>query len=64
VVTATPYLPGVEQMKAQFPALQLTPDGLVVPIRGCSPESVLAECLAHGIQVTGSSIVYDAGSRA
>jgi hypothetical protein len=64
VVTATPYLPGIEQMKAQFPGLQLTPNGLSMPIRGCSPESVLAECLAHGIQVAGSSIVYDAGLRA
>jgi hypothetical protein len=60
VVTATPYLPGIEQIKAQFPALQLTPDGLSVPIRGCSPESVLAECLARGIQVSGSTIIYDA----
>jgi hypothetical protein len=64
VVTATPYLPGIQQIKAQFPALQLTPDGLSVPIGGCSPESVLAECLAHGIQVAGSSIVYNAGLRA
>ena len=60
VVTATPYLPGLERLKAQLPALQLTPDGLRVPIRSCSPESVLADCLAHGIQVIGSRIVYDA----
>lgn len=60
VVTSTPYLPGLERLKAQLPALQLTPDGLRVPIRSCSPESVLADCLAHGIQVIGSRIVYDA----
>jgi hypothetical protein len=29
-----------------------------VPILARSPEEVLAECLAHGIQVAGSSIVY------
>jgi hypothetical protein len=58
VVTATPYLPGLERLRDQFPGLQLNPAGLSVPIRAWSPEAVLAECLAHGIQVTGSRVVY------
>ena len=58
VITATPYLPGLESLKAQFPEIQLHPAGLSVPIRAWSPEFVLAECLAHGIQVAGSRVVY------
>jgi hypothetical protein len=58
VVTATPYLPGLARLQAQFPGLQLNPAGLSVPIRAWSPEVVLAECLAHGIQITESRIVY------
>jgi hypothetical protein len=60
VVTATPYLPGLEGLTAQFPGVQLSSAGLSVPLRAWSPEAVLAECLAHGIQVTGSRIIYGA----
>jgi hypothetical protein len=58
VATATPYLPGVDRLRAQFPGLRPNAGGLVVPIRTRSPEDVLAECLAVGIQVAGSRIVY------
>ena len=58
VVTATPYLPGVERLSARFPGLRPDPSGLLVPIRTRSPEEVLAECLAEGMQVAGSRIVY------
>ncbi len=58
VVTATPYLPGVERLSAQFPGLRPDSSGLLVPIRTGSPEEVLAECLARGMQVVGSRVVY------
>jgi hypothetical protein len=58
VVTATPYLSGLERLTAQFPGLHPNPIGLLVPIPTRSPEEVLAECLAQGIQVDGSRIIY------
>jgi hypothetical protein len=58
VATATPYLPGLERLRALFPELRSTASGLVVPIGGQSPEEVLARCLAEGVRVTGSRIVY------
>ena len=58
VATATSYLPGVNRLRAQFPGLRPDAGGLVVPIKTRSPEEVLAECLAIGIQVAGSRIVY------
>jgi hypothetical protein len=58
VVTSTPYLPALDHLRDRFPGLRLTGAGLSVPIRGCSPEAVLAECLAWGIEVSGSRIVY------
>lgn len=58
VLTGTPFLPGLERLKMQFPDLQLDPTGLSIPIPGRSPEEVLAECLASGMQVTESRIVY------
>jgi hypothetical protein len=58
VVTATPYLPGIEGLSARFPGLRPSSSGLMVPINRRSSEEVLAECLAIGIQVAGSRIVY------
>lgn len=63
VVTSAPYLPGLERLKAMFPGLQSNPTGFQVPIQANSPEEVLAECLAHGMQVTGSQIVYSPNAR-
>ena len=59
VVAATPYLPGLEGLKVRFPEAQFDSAGLSIPVCGWSPEAVLAECLAQGIQVIGSRIVYD-----
>src|SRR5438094_780627 len=45
VVTATPYLSGLERLSAQFPGLHADGAGLLVPLPTGSPEEVLAECL-------------------
>ncbi len=58
VVTGSPYLPGLERLNNVFPGAQLSPAGFQVPIPTGSPEEVLAECVAHGIQVAGSRIIY------
>jgi hypothetical protein len=53
-----PFLPGLDRLRMQFPDLQIHPTGLSIPIQARSPEEVLAECLANGMQVTESRIVY------
>jgi hypothetical protein len=59
VITALPHLPGVERLAQQFPGIiHCSPLGLLIPISTGSPEEVLAECLATGIQVTTSRVVY------
>jgi hypothetical protein len=58
VATATPYLPGVEHLRGFFPGLRATDTALLVPLRWQSPEEVLARCVAEGIQVTASRVVY------
>lgn len=58
VATATPYLPGLERLRALFPGLQSTGNGLLIPVPTQSPEEVLAQCLAEGVRVTGSRVVY------
>jgi hypothetical protein len=58
VATATPYLTGLQRLSAQFPGLHADGADLLVPLPTGSPEEVLAECLASGVQVTGSRIVY------
>jgi hypothetical protein len=58
IVTATPYLPGLDRLSVLFPGLRSGPTGLMVPILTRSPEEVLAECLSHGMQVNGSRVVY------
>jgi hypothetical protein len=63
VATATPYLPGLERLRALFPRLQSTGNGLLIPVPTQSPEEVLAQCLAEGVRVTGSRIVYSRLSR-
>jgi hypothetical protein len=63
VATATPYLPGLERLRAVFPQLRPASNGLQIPVLRQSPEEVLARCLAEGIQITGSRIVYDWNDR-
>lgn len=59
VVTALPHLPGVARLVQQFPGIiHGGVLGLLIPIPAASPEKVLAECLAAGMQVTGSRVVY------
>lgn len=58
VATATPHLPGFERLRLLFPGLRVHPKGLLVPVCRQSPEEVLARCLAEGVRVTGSRIVY------
>lgn len=58
VVAATPYLPGLKRLSAIFPGLQPIPAGFQVPLPTRSSEEVLAECVAQGIPVAGSRIVY------
>lgn len=58
VATATPYLPGLESLRRLFPGLRLYSNDLVVPLHGRSAEEILACCMAEGVQVTGSRVVY------
>jgi hypothetical protein len=58
VATATPYLPGLARLQAMFPGLQVTTNGLLVPVGKESPERVLAVCLEEGVRVSGSRVVY------
>jgi hypothetical protein len=58
VVTATPFLPGLNRLSCIFPGVHLDSAGFQVPLLSQSPEEVLVECLTHGIPVAGSRIVY------
>ena len=58
VVTGTPYLPGPERLKAMFPGSVASEKRLLIPIGLHSPEEVLARCVAEGVNVAGSRIVY------
>jgi hypothetical protein len=58
IVTGTPFLPGLERLNAMFPRAYLDSSGFRVPISSRSAEEVFAECLMHGIPVSGSRIVY------
>jgi hypothetical protein len=63
VALATPYLPGLQRLLAVFPGLRPNSHGVMVPLRAQSPEEVLARCIAEGMQVAGSRIVYSAQGR-
>jgi hypothetical protein len=59
VITALPHLPGLERLIKEFPGITHCGSlGLLIPIPTESPEEVLAACLATGMQVTGSRVVY------
>lgn len=59
VATAMPYLPHLERLHVLFPQLRVSLSGLHIPVVRCSPEEVLAQCLAEGIPIAGTRIVYD-----
>jgi hypothetical protein len=59
VITGLPYLPGVERLARWFPGIiHSGPLEVLIPISTGSPEEVLAECLAAGMQVSASRVVY------
>lgn len=58
VATATPHLPGINRLQTQFPGMRASVKGLLIPVRLQSPEEVLAWCVAEGVRVAGSHIVY------
>jgi hypothetical protein len=58
VVTATPHLPPLEQLNEIFPGARLDSSGFQVTISSRTPEHMLAQCLAHGIPVRESRIIY------
>ena len=58
VATATPYLPGIRRLLAQFPGMSASANGLLVPLRLVSPEEVLARCAGEGVRATGSRVIY------
>ena len=62
VVTGTQHLPTRERLKEIFPDAEVDTTGFKVPTRSFSPEEILASCLAHGIQVMKTGIVYSAES--
>jgi hypothetical protein len=58
VVTAMPYLPAFQRLKAQLPQVRASLRELLIPLGLQTPEEVLARCVAEGIRVAGSRIVY------
>ena len=62
VALAMPYLPGLARLRRQFPKMKVDLDGFVVPLSRESPEEVLARCVAEGVRIAGSEIVYAAGT--
>jgi hypothetical protein len=58
VVTDRPQLPGPERLREIFPGAEIDSTGFKVPLESCSPEELLASCLARGIQVANTWIVY------
>jgi hypothetical protein len=60
VATASPCIPTSERLEVCFPGIRSSAGAMLVPLRHRSPEDVLARCLAEGIQVAGSRVVYPA----
>jgi hypothetical protein len=63
VSTGTPYLPGLQRIRALFPGLEVTPGGFQVPLHAESAEEVLSRCVSEGVRVTGSRVVYSGTTR-
>jgi hypothetical protein len=58
VVTSSPHLPSQERLNEMLPGARLECYGFQVPLRSRAPECVLAACLAQGIRVMESRVVY------
>jgi len=63
IATPTPSLPGLERLRRQFPTMRATPVGLVFPLETETPEEILARCVAEGVRVAGSVIMYAIGDK-
>jgi hypothetical protein len=63
VATATPHLPGLRRLKLEYPEMHMSLEGLLIPIRERSPEEVLGRCLAAGVRVMSSRVVYRSGGQ-
>jgi hypothetical protein len=61
ITTVPPFLPGFEQLRALFPGTEHRACAAVVPLGMHSPEEVLAQCLAIGLQITSSKVIYCRG---
>ena len=62
VVTGAPHLPSLERLAEVFPGARIGLSGFSVPLPSGTPEEVLADCVAHEIEVKGSRIVYQPSS--
>jgi hypothetical protein len=51
--------PSPERLQQIFPSAVIEPTGFRVRVDNVPPESVLAECLTHGLPVAESRITYD-----
>jgi hypothetical protein len=58
VITGTPHLPCLEALAELFPGAHVGLSGFNVPLPCRAPEEVMAHCVAQGIEVKGSRIVY------
>jgi hypothetical protein len=59
VITGCPHLHQGEPWHRIFPEAYPEPNGFRVPLESRPPEEVLADCLAHGIEVKGTDISYN-----
>lgn len=58
VITGTPHLPCLERLAEVFPGARVGLSGFSVPLPRHTPEEIMAHCVAQGIEVKGSRIVY------
>jgi hypothetical protein len=64
VITGCPHLDSSESWQRIFPGAYSESSGFGVPVASRPPQEVLADCLAHGIEVKGTRIIYRAVSAA
>jgi len=58
VITGCPHLDSSELWHRIFPGAYPEATGFGVPAASRPPQEVLADCLAHGIEVKGTRIIY------
>jgi len=58
VITGCPHLDCGESWQRIFPGAYPESTGFGVPVGSRPPQEVLADCLAHGIEVKGTRITY------